>query len=365
MQRGQTLSSDAEGVGDGQPYTVRSEVERKNPTEVHMRKLSHVRKLLAFLLLLIVAYLMFSIVSPYGSDQSKVVEIHTGESSRVIASKLSNAGAVRNQFAFLIYHYTLGRGSKLKAGDYEFSHPETVAEVHRHIEHGDVAAREITVPEGFNIFDIADALAAKGIGTRDDFINEAKSDTKLIADIAPDATSLEGYLFPDTYKFNRSSTSQQIVATMVKRFRQQARSVGILDKGAQVPELVTMASFVEKETAVPEERPLVAGVFYNRLRDHIALATDPSVIYASLLAGTWKGTIHQSELHSDSEYNTYTHPGLPPGPICNPGISALQAAMQPAQTDYLYFVAGPNGHHRFARTLEEHNHNVALYRRGR
>jgi UPF0755 protein len=115
---------------------------------------------------------------------------------------------------------------------------------------------------------------------------------------------------------------------------------------------------------VPDERPLVAGVFYNRMKLHMALATDPSVIYASELAGTWKGVIHQSELHSDSLYNTYTHAGLPPGPICNPGTSALTAAMHPAQTDYLYFVADHQGHHRFARSLEEHNHNVMLYRHG-
>jgi UPF0755 protein len=152
---------------------------------------------------------------------------------------------------------------------------------------------------------------------------------------------------------------------MVKRFRQEAQAIGLLNRRPEIPELVTMASIVEKETAVLDERPVVAGVFYNRIREHMALATDPSVIYASLLAGTWHGAIHQSELHSDSTYNTYTHPGLPPGPISNPGITALQAAMRPAQTDFLYFVADNQGHHRFSRTLDEHNHNVSLYRHGR
>jgi UPF0755 protein len=327
-----------------------------------------VRKLFALIVLLIVAvaaYLAFATFVPYGGSEARSADVRPGDSTRVIASKLQSAGAVRSSTAFLLYHYLLGGKTKLKAGEYDFDHPETVAEVHRHLAHGDIAARTLVIPEGFNIFDIATAVQAAGLGSHDDFLNEARTDLSLISDIAPQANSLEGYLFPDTYKFTRSTSMHDMAAAMVKRFRQRAQGIGLLAKGADLPSIVTMASFVEKETAVPEERPLVAGVFYNRLRDRIALATDPSVIYASQLAGTWHGTIHQSELHSDSAYNTYTHAGLPPGPICNPGTSALEAAMSPAQTDFLYFVAGPNGHHRFARTLEEHNHNVSLYRHGR
>ncbi|MBV9669979.1 MAG: endolytic transglycosylase MltG [Acidobacteriales bacterium] len=323
------------------------------------------RKLLAILLLLAVGYFAFVLFVPYGGTEVRSVQIRPGDSSFVIGSKLKDSHAVRSALAFALYHYTAGRGTTLKAGDYEFDRSETIADIHRQLARGEVAGRVVTIPEGFNMFDIADALASSGVATRDDFLNEARSDTKLIADLFPDATTLEGFLFPDTYRFSKSSNSQQIAGAMVKRFRQQAQAIGLLQRGSQIPELVTMASFVEKETAVPEERPLVAGVFYNRLRDHIALATDPSVIYASQLAGTWKGVIHQSELHSDSQYNTYSHAGLPPGPICNPGASAMQAAMNPAHTDYFYFVAGPNGHHRFARTLEEHNHNVNLYRHGK
>ena len=326
------------------------------------------RKLFKILVLLAVAgavYVGFNAFLPYGSSESKDVVLRPGDSTRTIAKKLEQAGVVRSAIGFLAYHYVLGGKAKLKAGEYEFDHPETIVEVHDHIARGEIAARTVTVPEGYNIFDIAQTVAPAGIGTREDFLNEARTDTKLISDISPDATSLEGYLFPDTYRFSKSTTPHEMAAAMVKRFRQQAQAIGLLQRGADVPALVTMASVVEKETAIPEERPLVAGVFYNRLKLHVALATDPSVIYASLLAGTWNGTIHQSELHSDSQYNTYTHAGLPPGPISNPGVSALQAAMNPAQTDYLYFVADHQGHHRFARTLEEHNHNVSLYRQGR
>jgi UPF0755 protein len=326
-----------------------------------------VRKFLALTVLLLLfatAYLGFATFVPYG-EGTRDVQLHPGDSSRTIAAKLKQAGVVRSSGAFLLYHYLLGRRTSLKAGEYEFDHPETIIEVHHHIAHGDIAARTLTVPEGFNIFDIAQAFAAAGFGTREEFLNEARTDTPLIADLAPEAKSLEGFLFPDTYRLAKSSTPHEVAAAMVKRFRQEAQAIGLLNRRPEIPELVTMASIVEKETAVLDERPLVAGVFYNRIREHMALATDPSVIYASLLAGTWHGAIHQSELHSDSAYNTYTHAGLPPGPISNPGITALQAAMSPAQTDFLYFVADNQGHHRFSRTLDEHNHNVSLYRHGR
>src|SRR5689334_5674074 len=153
-----------------------------------------------------------------------------------------------------------------------------------------------------------------------------------------------------------------MIAVMVKQFRQAAAAIG-LASGMDVHRIVTMASIVEKETAAPEERPLVAAVYYNRLQKSMALDADPSVIYASELAGTYNGVIHQSELHSDSPYNTYRFAGLPPGPIANPGAASLEAAMHPADSDFLYFVSDNNGHHRFARTLDEHARNVAAYRR--
>jgi UPF0755 protein len=149
---------------------------------------------------------------------------------------------------------------------------------------------------------------------------------------------------------------------MVRRFRQEAHKIG-LPGNADTHRIVTMASIVEKETAVPEERSLVASVYYNRLARNMVLGADPSVVYAALLTGRYRGTIYQSDLQFDSPYNTYKYPGLPPGPIANPGVASLQAAMHPAQSDFLYFVSDNNGHHRFARTMEEHTRNVIAYRR--
>jgi UPF0755 protein len=212
------------------------------------------------------------------------------------------------------------------------------------------------------MYDIAAAVEQAGLGPASDFLAAAHGDTILLHNIDPSAKSLEGYLFPDTYQFTRIDSAQDIAAAMVHRFRQEAQKIGLLGN-ADMHRIVTMASIVEKETADPRERPLVAGVYYNRLRKNMALAADPSVIYAALLAGRYRGTIYVSDLQFDSPYNTYKYPGLPPGPIANPGVASLLAAMHPAQTGFLYFVSDNNGHHRFARDLEAHARNVAAYRR--
>jgi UPF0755 protein len=182
----------------------------------------------------------------------------------------------------------------------------------------------------------------------------------LVRDLDPQAPSLEGYLFPDTYHFTRTQSMHDIAAAMVHRFRQTAREVGL---ARDFHDVVTMASIVEKETGAPEERARVAGVFNNRLEKNMVLATDPSVIYAALLNNRYRGTIYQSDLHFDSAYNTYRYPGLPPGPISNPGKASLEAALHPESTDYLYFVSDNQGHHKFSRTEAEHARNVAAYRR--
>jgi len=232
-----------------------------------------------------------------------------------------------------------------------------LSEVYARLRKGDVFAVSVTIPEGYNIFDVAQAVASAGLGSKDDFLAAERQQTELIARWSPGASSLEGYLFPDTYKFGRHATPAQMLGAMVKRFGQQMTKLGIAD--GDVAKDVTMASLVEKEVHVDAERPVVAGVFENRLAAGMPLQTDPAVVYASMLNGTWTGVIHQSELHSDSAYNTYAHNGLTPGPICNPGVAALTAAMHPAQTNYLYFVAGPDGKTVFSETLEEHNQQVA------
>lgn len=298
---------------------------------------------------------------PVSPPQTTFVLLRPGWTTRHIARELQHDGIIRSAYAFLLLHYVQGLGS-LKAGEYKFEAPANALEVRRRILRGDVYVRTVQVPEGYNIYDIANVVEQAGLGSAADFITAAKGDLFLIKDLDPNATTLEGYLFPDTYHFTRIDTAHEIVAGMVHHFRQEAQKIGLLRQG-DVHRIVTVASIVEKETAVPEERPLVASVYYNRLARNMLLGADPSVVYAALIAGRYRGTIYQSDLQFDSPYNTYKYAGLPPGPIANPGAASLEAAMNPAQTDYLYFVSDNNGHHRFAQTAEEHERNVAAYRR--
>ena len=315
---------------------------------------------LGFLIVLGVGvWLAWALLLPLQPSETKFVMLKPGWSTRHIATELQANGVIHSWRAFLLYHYLL-KPRSLKAGEYKFDDSETALRVHDRLSRGDVYIHTVVIPEGFNKFDIANAVQAAGLGTRQEFLAEAQAQIGLIRDLDPQATSLEGYLFPDTYGFTRAQTMADIIAVMVHRFKQEAKQIGL---NANVHQVVTLASIVEKETAAPEERPLVAGLYLNRLDKHMALDADPTVIYAALLAGDYQGTITRSELQSDSPYNSYKFPGLPPGPIASPGKASLLAALNPTKTDYLYFVSDDNGHHRFARTLDEHTHNVALYRR--
>jgi len=304
-------------------------------------------------------WLAWALRAPLTPDGQKFVMLHPGYSTRRIATELKAAGVIRSADAFVLWHYFRHRRS-LKAGEYLFEKPANALEVHNRLVRGDIYFHTVVIPEGFTIFDIAQAVHDAGLGSREDFLQLAMSDTALIADLAPEAKSLEGYLFPSTYQFTRTESMPEMVASMVKQFRQVAREIGLTN---DVGKVVTMASIIEKETAVQEERPEVASVYYNRLAKNIALQADPSVIYAELLAGSYAGALHHQDMQVDSPYNTYRHPGLPPGPIGNPGRTSLEAAMHPAETRYFYFVSDANGHHKFAEDLEEHNKNVAAYRK--
>jgi len=289
----------------------------------------------------------------------KFVLLHPGYSTRRIANELKSAGVIRSTDAFLLWHY-LHRSRSLKAGEYLFEKEANSLEVHRRLVRGDIYVHTVVIPEGYNIFDIAQVIQDAGLGSSQDFLSVATTETALISDLAPDAKTLEGYLFPNTYEFTRTQSMQDIAAAMVRQFREVAHAIGLT---ADVQKTVTLASIIEKETAAPEERPLVASVYYNRLASRVPLQADPSVIYAELLQGTYSGALHHADMEFRSAYNTYAHAGLPPGPIGNPGRTSLEAAMHPANTDYFYFVSNGNGHHRFAHSLEEHNRNVAAYRK--
>jgi UPF0755 protein len=299
-------------------------------------------------------------VLPAGPDTETFVEIAPGSSTSQIAADLQQAHIIRNQYAFELVR-VLKRG-RLKAGEYRFDHPATVSEVYARIARGDVYTRALIIPEGANRFDIAARVADAGLGSKEDFLRATVTEASLIADIDPHAATVEGYLFPDTYRFPRKATAGQMIATMVRRFRAVASQIGLQDNFRPV---VTLASLVERETAVEAERPLVASVLTNRLASKMPLMTDPAVIYGLEMEGKWRGAIYASDLKYDTAYNTYMHAGLPPGPIANPGLPSLRAAMHPAATAYLYFVAAgadPQGKSRFAVSLSEHNKNVASYR---
>jgi UPF0755 protein len=316
-------------------------------------------KLLAFAVLAAAAWFAWALWLPVHPTGQKFVLLHPGYTTRHIARELESDGVIRSSTAFLLWHFVV-HPRTLKAGEYLFEQPANAMQVHRRLARGDVYVHTVVIPEGFNMFEIAQAMQAAGLGPQQEFLQAARADTVLVHDLDPQATSLEGYLFPDTYQFTRTETPTDMLAVMVHRFRAKARSLGLTGNMHQV---VTMASIVEKETAVAGERPMVASVYYNRLSQRVALDADPSIIYAELLAGKYSGALHHEDMQFDSPYNTYRHAGLPPGPIASPGVAALQAAMHPANTDYLYFVSAGDGHHRFAATLEEHNHNVALYRK--
>jgi len=320
------------------------------------------RKILIILLLAVfgaLGWLAWAVFTPVTPAGQKFVLLRPGYSTRKIASELKAAGVIENERAFLIWH-SFHRRRSMKAGEYLFEKTATLADIHDRLAHGDIFVHTVVIPEGYTMFDIAQAVEQAGLGSQEEFLRVAMSGTDLIQDVSPEARSLEGYLFPDTYEFTRTQSVREIVAVMVHHFRQVANAIGLT---SEVHPTVIMASIVEKETANANERSMVASVYYNRLTKRMALDADPSVIYAELLAGVYQGALHHADMQVNSPYNTYRYPGLPPGPIGNPGRSALEAAMHPAKSDYLYFVSDGQGHHRFARNLQEHNKNVTAYRR--
>jgi UPF0755 protein len=319
---------------------------------------------LLLLILIAAAVVGYVVYIPFGPATETFVDIAPGTGTPAIARQLEKSGIIRSRYAFDALH--LRKHGTLKAGEYRFDHAAPMTEVYARIVRGDVYTVSLKIPEGYNIFDIAQAVAAAGLGSRDAFLAAERQHTELIAWLPQSSgqtsahpQSLEGYLFPDTYFFSRHATPVQMLSTMVRRFRQVRNQLGLI---GDIQQTVTMASLVEKEVNQDSERPLVAGVFVNRIAQGIPLATDPTVIYAALLENRWRGEIYASDLQSTSPYNTYKHTGLPPGPICNPGVAALRAAMAPAKTDYLYFVSDAAGHSRFSTDLKQHAEQVEAYR---
>jgi UPF0755 protein len=324
-----------------------------------------------FIIFLVIAGILgfaaWEFLSPYqGNSGGVFVELERGTTTRQLANALQNKGVIRSRYAFLIWR-ALHPNATLQAGEYWFDKPLTPGEVFEKIRRGQIYFEELVVPEGSNIYDISRLLKNLHSIQPEDFL-KAAADPQMIRDLDPAAPTLEGYLFPSTYRVTRKTTAAELCQSMTGEFRRQWRilfaSAG--RSGTDVHRVVTMASMVEKETAVPDERPLIAAVFENRLRRNMLLQCDPTVVYASLRQNRYRGTIYRSDLASTDPYNTYTHAGLPPGPVSNPGLASLKAALDPAKADYLYFVAQPgsSGHHRFSSTLQEHDIAVKAYRGG-
>ena len=287
-----------------------------------------------------------------------------GAGSRAMARELAGAGVIRWSWQFVLMR-ALYPSATLQAGEYLFVQPASVKEVFARIARGDVWFFEFTVPEGSNMFDIAAALDASGVLSGAEFL-KAASDPTPIRDLAPAAPTQEGYLFPATYRLTHSITGPALCQMMTAQFRKEWKRIAATENGTPQPAqqpVVTLASLVEKETALAAERPVIAGVFTNRLRQNMRLDCDPTTIYAALLDGRYSGVIHRSDLDSKNPYNTYQNDGLPPGPIANPGREALAAALHPAQTNFLYFVRKPDGSgHQFSATLSAHEKAVRDYR---
>jgi peptidoglycan lytic transglycosylase G len=368
------------------------------------------------------AWLWYGIAQPYQGfgAEGVFVDVPHGTSSRAVGHLLQSNGVIRSAVAFEIYARRK-RSRTVQAGEYFFDHPVSARDVFWKLAKGEVYEQPFTVHEGDSMFDIARELDKAKLMTQEEFL-AAASDPSLLRDIAPGAPTLEGFLFPATYHLSRHPVAKELTADMVRKFKEEWASIKAGEVPGEVPgqaptgqgsadnsansaagastggpsatpapaatptgtptgtaanasttaaasdarpllAVVTLASLVERETPRPEERPLVAGAFTNRLEKGMAMQCDPTVVYAMERAHKYRGALSSKDLKFDSPYNTYEHAGLPPGPIANPGEASLRAALQPAKTTYIFFVANTHGGHFFAGTLAEHNRNVLKYRR--
>jgi len=310
------------------------------------------------------AWLARELSAPVGKESAAVLfDVEKGRSARGVVDSLRERGLVRSSLPLRLACRVFYSTERFKAGEYKFSPPLKAKDALLQIFQGRIYLQPVTIPEGLTGRDIAELLRPGDPAGAAAF-GRALGDVGLIADLDPRARDLEGYLFPDTYLLPRKATEAELVAAMVAEFREvfdEGRRRRAAELGLSVRDVVTLASLIEEETALPEERPLVSAVFHNRLRIGMKLDCDPTVIYALKLENKYAGRLLLRDLKFASPYNTYTRAGLPPGPISNPGKPAIDAALHPAPEKYLYFVLQGDGSHRFSRTLGEHLDAVQRY----
>jgi len=311
-------------------------------------------------LLTLLVWYLFCLFVPVGSGKNpRDISFPTGSGIRKLAQELKTAGIVRSSWHFILVARLRGEARLLKAGDYRFNDAMTTADILHKLVSGDVDYRRFALPEGYSIFQAAELLEQRGYFKKDAFLEKCR-DKSLLGRLGIRADSVEGYLYPATYNLGRNETAEQLIEEMVGQFKKAyARIEGEAGK-PELPrsEIMTLASIIEKEAVAPEEKPLIASVFYNRLSLGMPLQSDPTAVYS---IRAFAGKVTKADILRHTPYNTYLIPRLPPGPIGNPGADAIRAALFPARTSYLYFVARQNGTHQFSRTLEEHNRAVANY----
>jgi len=302
--------------------------------------------------------------TPASDDASEAVfEVRPHESFKTIAGRLEESGLIRSARFLELYARISHVGSKVRVGEYAVRRNARPKDVLAIITSGKSIEYSISIPEGYNIFEIADAFAKKNICTHDEFLKIVRDPQFVHEMLGEDAPSLEGYLFPETYSYTKFTSPTGIVKMMISRFKENWSKIEAL---GELPmskhDLVTLASIIEKETGAPEERPLISSVFYNRMKINMRLQTDPTVIYGIWeKTGSWDRNISKQDLLTPNKYNTYTFTGLPYGPIANPGFDALKAAAQPATSEYLFFVSKNNGTHIFSKDLKGHVKAIEQY----
>jgi UPF0755 protein len=336
-----------------------------------------VKILFALLLVLVIAVAGFSywvfhtVNAPHDHQKAtEYIKIESGSTPKQILARLSDEGVIESYWATLVYLRLFGDGSKLQAGEYRFPSPITALQVLKQLEKGEDRTIKITFPEGFTRFDIAKRIVEKfpqNPPTDERAVLAMMDDVTLIRDIVPQAKNLEGYMYPSTYSFPRETKAQEIIKTMVEQFRKVWKpewNDAAKALGRTPHEIVTIASLIETETGVESERPIVAGVIYNRLQRGAPLGIDQTVVYIAKMLGRWDGTINKSDLEVDSPYNTRKHTGIPPGPISSVTESSLKAALFPAKNDFLFYVRNVDlndGSHWFYSSAAEFEKGKAKY----
>ncbi len=328
------------------------------------------KKIIEILLIILTAanlglayYLSRVMNSPTPAQAGTGLIIEKGQSPAGIARLLQTKGFLKGRIAFRLAYSFYYSPRFLRAGEYRFEPPVNPKKIMLQMIAGKILLHPVTIPEGLTLKEIARLLEEKAYPFEGSF-PEACLKTELISDLDPKAANLEGYLFPETYHFPRGVEASEMVRAMVGQFRKNFGPEELARANRlklTVREIVTLASLIEKETAREEEKPLISAVFHNRLRLGMKLDCDPTIIYALKLEGRFDGNLRLKDKSLASPYNTYLYRGLPPGPICNPGRSSLQAALYPAPVDYLYFVSRNDGSHVFNRSYQEHLRAVSRY----